>query len=75
MEDAPPFTQEPVLETSDPHQGVRKTGSGSQAVKNNPRALEGEGDEGMLKGWDITKCLFLGYTRNGLNNLLRLAML
>ena len=75
MADAPPLTQEPVLETSAPYQGVRKTGSGSQAVKNNPISLEGEGAEGMLQGWDITKCLFLGYTRNGLNNLLRLAML
>ena len=41
----------------------------------NPVTPEGEGDEGILPGWDVLKVLLLGDAHNGFNNLSRLVML
>ena len=73
--DPRPLTNAAVIETAAPPQGGREAEYGAQAGDRNPGIPEGEGSEGRLPEWEILKCLFLGDTHNGFNNLSRLAML
>ena len=58
-----------------PQQGGREVDAGSQVVNRNPRTQDGEGDEGVLPGWDTLKGIYLGDACNGFNNLSKLAIL
>lgn len=75
MAEKHPLTQVPVLKTAPPHQGGRYSGNGAQAGDRKPGTPEGEGDEGMIPGWEMIKSLFLGNTNNVFKNLSRLAMM
>ena len=58
-----------------PPRGGREAYHGAQVGCSNPVTPEIQVDEGVLPGWDILKLLFLGDSRNGFNNLSRLAIL
>ena len=64
-----------MLKKVSPHQGEGKADDGIQTGDRNPGTPKGEGNVGMIPGWEILKSVLLRDSRNGLNNLSRLDML